>query len=221
MRKFWTTLAAVLAFACVLFSLYGCGGDGSFAPGSYWCEGSAVTDIRLDLSDRKVEIERSQDGKIYIDYFASDKEYYDIAVEGGTLSVGLVFDKSWTDYIAIKPEERFRQITLRLPDALFASLEVKTTNADVHISPAAFESVAVDINGGNIAFEALSAGSISLSAKNGNIVGSVLGGWDDFSITCKVKKGESNLPEHKEDGEKTLTVECNNGDVDIDFERAV
>ncbi len=220
MRKLLTTLAAVLASAVTLLSLSACGGNETFAPGNYSCEGAAVAEIRLDLSDREVAIERSQDGKIYIDYFTSDKEYYDIAVEGGTLSVGLVFDKSWTDYIAIKPEERFRQITLRLPDTLFTSLEVKTTNANVHISPAAFESVAVDVNGGDIAFEELSAGSISLSAKNGNIVGSVLGGWDDFSITCQIKKGESNLPEHKEGGEKTLTVDCNNGDVDISFERA-
>lgn len=220
MRKLLTTLAAVLASVCVLFSLIGCGGDGSFAPGSYSCEGAAVAEIRLDLSDREVKIERSQDDKIYIDYFASDKEYYDIAVEDETLSVSLVSDKDWTDYIGTKPDARFRLITLRLPDTLFTSLEVKTTNADVHISPAAFESVAVDNNGGNIAFEALSADSISLSAKNGNIVGSVLGGWDDFSITCQIKKGESNLPEHKEGGEKTLTVECNNGDVDISFERA-
>lgn len=220
MRKFWTVLAAVLASAVTLLSLSACGGNETFAPGSYSCEGAAVADIRLDLSDREVKIERSQDGNIYIDYFASDKEYYDVAVEGGSLSVGLVFDKDWTDYIGTKPEARFRQVTLRLPDALFASLDIKTTNADVHISPAAFESVAVDVNGGNIAFEELSAGSIRLTAKNGNIAGSVLGGWDDFSITCSIKKGESNLPEHKEGGDRALTVECNNGDVDISFERA-
>ena len=220
MRKFWTVLAAVLASAVTLLSLSACGGNETFAPGSYSCEGAAVAEIRLDLSDREVAIERSQDGKIYIDYFTSDKEYYDIAVEDETLSVSLVSNKDWTDYIGTKPDARFRLITLRLPDTLFTSLEVKTTNANVHISPAAFESVAVDVNGGDIAFEELSAGSISLSAKNGNIVGSVLGGWDDFAITCRIKKGESNLPEHKEGGEKTLTVDCNNGDVDISFERA-
>lgn len=31
------------------------------------------------------------------------------------------------------------------------------------------------------------------------------------------KKGESNLPGDKEDGEKALRVSCNNGDVDIAF----
>lgn len=220
MRKFWTVLAAVPASAVTLLSLSACGGNETFAPGSYSCEGAAVAEIRLDLSDREVAIERSQDGKIYIDYFTSDKEYYDIAVEDETLSVSLVSDKDWTDYIGTKPDARFRLITLRLPDTLFTSLEVKTTNANVHISPAAFESVAVDVNGGDIAFEELSANSICLTAKNGNVSGSVLGGWDDFAITCRIKKGESNLHEHKEGGEKTLTVDCNNGDVDISFERA-
>lgn len=56
---------------------------------------------------------------------------------------------------------------------------------------------------------------MDVTAKNGSITGNVLGGWDDFSVSCEIKKGESNLPERKEGGEKSLTVNCNNGDIDI------
>ena len=40
---------------------------------------------------------------------------------------------------------------------------------------------------------------------------------DEFSITCMIKKGESNLPALKEGGDKSLTAECNNGDINIEF----
>lgn len=59
--------------------------------------------------------------------------------------------------------------------------------------------------------------SINLKAKDGNITGSIIGGWDDFSISCKIKKGDCNLPELKEDGEKLFFADCNNGNISIEF----
>ena len=62
----------------------------------------------------------------------------------------------------------------------------------------------------------LSAGNeIALDVKNGNITGAVSGSYDDYAISCTVKKGECNLPASKENGEKKLTVAANNGDVTI------
>ncbi|HIZ45140.1 MAG TPA: hypothetical protein H9672_10580 [Firmicutes bacterium] len=56
-----------------------------------------------------------------------------------------------------------------------------------------------------------------LTVKNGDISGTVVGGYDDFAIQSKIKKGESNLPDSKEGGEKTLNVSGNNGDIRVDF----
>ena len=76
----------------------------------------------------------------------------------------------------------------------------------------------VNVNGGNIFIEKVNVGkAIELTAKNGNITGSVLGGWDDYSMLCNVKKGECNLPANKEEGEKSLFANCNNGNIDIEF----
>ena len=59
---------------------------------------------------------------------------------------------------------------------------------------------------------------IALTAKNGDISGTVVGSCDDFAIRSAVKKGESNLPEAKDGGEKSLNVSCNNGDISIAFQ---
>ena len=59
--------------------------------------------------------------------------------------------------------------------------------------------------------------NISLTVKNGDISGTVKGSYDDFAIQSEIKKGESNLPDNKDGGEKTLNVSSNNGDVNITF----
>lgn len=59
--------------------------------------------------------------------------------------------------------------------------------------------------------------TLFLTVKNGDIKGTVTGSCDDFSISSEIKKGESNLPDHKDGGEKTLNVSGNNGDVNIEF----
>lgn len=62
--------------------------------------------------------------------------------------------------------------------------------------------------------------NITLSTTNENITLSaltVIRSINLSSIQSEIKKGESNLPDNKDGGEKTLNVSCNNGDVDIEF----
>ena len=73
-------------------------------------------------------------------------------------------------------------------------------------------------NGGDISFDTLSAANeITLENKNGDITGTIAGSWDEYAITCTIKKGESSLPDEKNGGSKTLTAVNNNGDIDIEF----
>ena len=79
-------------------------------------------------------------------------------------------------------------------------------------------SINISSNGGNITFENLDVGNaLYLTVKNGDISGTVIGSYDDFAIQSEIKKGESNLPDNKDGGEKTLNVSSNNGDVNIEF----
>ena len=105
-----------------------------------------------------------------------------------------------------------------MPDGLDA-LTIRTTNEAIGVSTLTVQgAVLLDCSGGSVDFVQLGVGrSLNVTAKNGNITGSILGGRDDFSVSCEIKKGESNLPERKEGGEKSLTVNCNNGDIDIQF----
>ena len=184
---------------------------------SFECDG--IERLVVDVADRELDIHASEDDLIRIYYYDGDKEFLDIDISDGTLTVKLAYDKKWTDFIGVKPSAEYRKIEIALPNNILASLSAKTTNEDIDVRSLSFyDGVTLDSNGGNIVCERISVGkSISLTAKNGNITGSVSGSLDEFSLTCKIKKGECNLPEFKEGGQKSFFADCNNGNIDIDF----
>ena len=218
MKKILAALTACTLLAALLATV-GCSGGETFEAKRYSSGEDSVTSVSIDVTDREVEIITSADGQVHIDYSENEQEFYSLRLsEDGDLTMTLETDKDWTDFIGTKPAAQYRKITLAVPDGLDA-LTIRTTNEAIGVSTLTVQgAVLLDCNGGSVDFVQLGVGrSLNVTAKNGNITGSVLGGWDDFSIACEIKKGESNLPERKEGGEKSLTVNCNNGDIDIQF----
>lgn len=217
MKRLTALLLAVIGAA--VFALTGCSNGETFTEKSY-STGEKIEKITVEVTDRELEVGASEDDKIHIEYFDGEKEYLDITVsENKELTVRLEFNKEWTDYIGKKASAEYRKIKIKAPDNLLCAFTASTTNEDIKISPLSLtEHISLNSNGGNIEIEGLSVGkSVSLTAKNGNIKGSVIGGYDDFSISCRIKKGDCNLPALKEGGEKSFFADCNNGDIDIEF----
>ena len=212
-------LFLVCAGLCLL-ALTGCTASGEpFAAGTYAVEAGQVQGVSIDVRDREIEVLPSSDGQIHIDYFENDKEYYEFSVHDGMLTMAGASNKAWTDYIGGKPADGHRKITLRIPDATLEKLSISTTNEDILAAPLTVNGeVSLSTNGGNLMFDRLdAAASIALWAKDGNITGTIAGGYDDFAMTCEIKKGDCNLPLEKRNGEKQLLVTNNNGDIEIDF----
>ena len=179
-----------------------------------------VNAITLDVQDREIEVSISEDDQIHIDYFENSKETYEIAVsDENVLTMTSTSSKEWSDYIGVKPSSEDRKISLQIPDALLETLTLSTTNEDITLPALAVTgNVSISANGGDVSFGNLAVGSaLTLNVKNGDISGAIVGSDDGFSIRSEIKKGESNLPDNKDGGEKTLNVSCNNGDVNIEF----
>ncbi len=211
-----------LALCLILgsFILSGCSNNSEpFEEKSYTSD-TQIHEINLDVQDREIEVSLSEDEQVHIQYSENSKEYYDISVsDDNVLTMTSASDKQWTDYIGVKPAAEDRKISLQVPDALLENLTLSTTNEDITLSALAVTgSINISSNGGNIAFGNLDVGSaLTLNVKDGDISGAIVGSYDDFSIQSEIKKGESNLPDHKDSGEKTLNVSSNNGDVNIEF----
>ena len=179
-----------------------------------------ISEINLDVRDREIEVTLSDDEQVHIQYSENSKEYYEISVsDGNVLTMVNASNKEWTDYIGGKASAENRKILLQIPDALLENLTLSTTNEDVSLPVLAVTgSIDISTNGGNITFESLDVGNtLTLTAKNGDISGTVIGSYDDFAIQSEIKKGDSNLPDNKDSGDKTLKVSGNNGDVNIEF----
>ena len=210
-----------LAVCLVLgsFALAGCSDSGEpFEERSYTPD-AQISEINLDVQDREIEVSLSEDEQVHIQYFENSTEYYDISVSENVLTMTSASSKSWTDFIGVKSSAENRKISLQIPDTLLENLTLSTTNEGITLPALAVTgSVSMTANGGNITFGDLEVGSaLTLNVKNGDISGAVVGSYDDFAIQSEIKKGESNLPDNKDDGEKTLHVTGNNGDVNIEF----
>lgn len=210
-----------LALCLVLssFALAGCSNSSQPFEEKSYTPDTQVNEINLDVRDRQIEVTLSEDEQVHIQYSENSKEYYDIAVSGNVLTMTSASSKEWTDYVGGKASAEDRKIVLQIPNTLLDSLSLSTTNEDVLLPTLTVKGgISISSNGGNITFENLNVGNaLTLTAKNGDISGAIVGSYDDFSIQTEIKKGESNLPSNKGSGEKILNVSCNNGDVDIEF----
>ena len=188
----------------------------------YTSKDAKITSVIVDVRDRDIEVRLSQDNQIHINYFESEKEFYDISVsDGNVLTMSALTNKKWKDYIGKSPVVDVRKISIEIPNSLLTSLVLSTTNKDMILSElTVLDDIILSSNGGNITFGKLDVGSmLKITAKNGNIKGAIAGGYDDFSIDSKIKKGKNNLPALKKDGDKKLEVANNNGNIEIEFIR--
>ena len=213
------SLLCVAIVGLTLFAFTGCANNDTFTAKSYTSGENVIESVSIDISDRQIDIGVSDDEQVHIEYFDGEKEYFDIIVsEHNVLSVKLEFNKEWTDFIGSKAAAEYRKITVKLPTTV-TMLSVNTTNERIKVEQLTIaDSITITNNGGNIEFNKITVGNaLSLNTKNGNITGSLIGGWDDFSIKCTIKKSNSNLPAEKNGGEKSLNTNCNNGDINIEF----
>ncbi len=218
MRK---RLSLMLTAFLLAGSLSACSNEGNtFETKTYTPEGVAVSGIDVQVTDREILVLLSSDGRFHIDYAESAKEFYDISVsDSGILTMVSKSDKEWTDYIGVRKSAGANQITIQVPDAALSALALRTTNEGISLpAMTVTEQLTLSTYGGDISFENISAAnSIVVENKNGDIVGTVTGSYDDYAITCTIKKGKSNLPGEKSGGNRTLTAINNNGDIDIEF----
>lgn len=218
MKKWLVVMSVLVALSAMLV---GCGSaPDEFKEKSYTASAEEVDSITIDTKDRKIEILPSEDKQIHITYYENDKEFYNIALSGEKeLSMTSADSKQWNDYIGGKSAQKVRIIQVWIPDATLKNLNLKTSNEDISVPSLSFASKAeLRTNNGNIEINRLNVGTeVTLEAKNGDINGSIVGTFDDFAISSKVKKGKSNLPANKKDGSKKLSAYANNGDISIEF----
>lgn len=205
MKKIVCVVLAVL----FVFAFVGCSNGGTFSEKNYLSENGQIRSIIIDVADRELNIGLSSDGQISVNYFDSEKQYLEISVsESNELVIRLAYDRSWTDFIGVKPDRKYRGITVLVPENLLASLNASTTNGDIKVSCLdVSEEINLCSNGGDVICERVGAvGKISLKAKNGDIRGTVAGGLGRIFRFLQNQKGR--LQSAVEQGGRRQGVFC-------------
>lgn len=199
--------------------LTSCANNDTFVLRNYSTSIKNISSIDIDVIDREVEVKASRDEQVHVEYFESEKEFYNIETNNEKLTMKYTDNKQWTDFIGAKTSSKYRKIIFQIPNNFIDNLIVTTTNENIKIFTLFVKNdMSLNTNGGNIEIEKVGVGrKLNLVAKNGNISGNILGNYNEFAINCEIKKGNCNLPLEKSDGEKLLHVQCNNGDIRLNF----
>ncbi len=88
-------------FCISMVVLSGCSTEqNDFTEKNYTADSSQIQTINIDAIDRKIDVELSDDDQIYIDYYESEIEFFNITVsDDHTLTMSYDTEKQLTDYI--------------------------------------------------------------------------------------------------------------------------
>lgn len=177
-----------------------------------------ISTLNLDARDRRVVVSGTEDENLLFRYQDSEREILDFELTETTLDVDLVIERGFGDFFGIQADVSYRTIEIYVPQDSPLSLNISTTGEYVSIEGISVETLTISNNNGDITFtDITSTGDISLSTKNADITGNIIGSYDDYAIDVDIKKGDTNLPISKESGSKRLSISDNNGDVFVDI----
>lgn len=209
--------AAALTVLLSAFAFTACSAE-EYEAASRDFSAEEVKSITVDVTDRAVELSVSESGSIEIEYYKNSKEDYTFELEEGVLVIRSVFDKDWTDFIGVNGGRDKQVIRIAVPDGALQDISVTAKNRDVRVGPLSVTgSCTFENNNGDVLFESLDVGvSLTVSTKKGDVEGTVVGSYDEFSIEASAEH-DCNL-QNKEGGPKSLKLAANSGSVRVELQ---
>lgn len=165
--------------------------------------------IRIDTGVSNVTFLPSEDSNCRVKCYEPPKEKHTVSIEDGTLSVRLVNEKEWYDYIGVNigtptvtvylPLAQYRALTVRMSTGnvtvsenfTFDSIDITASTGDVKVLASATDAVKIKTSTGAIEVANISAGTLDLSVSTGKVTVSSVACAGDISL--KVSTGKAVL----------------------------
>ena len=167
------------------------------------------TNLSIHTDTADIIFVLSQDGKCRVECYEEEKTKHSVAVEGDKLTIRLVDNREWYDYIGIHigspkitvylPKAEYTELfvnestgDIELPqDFAFDNVEITTDTGDIDASASILGVMKIKTSTGDITIENMSAGSLDITVSTGLISVSDVACRGDMSI--RVSTGKSNL----------------------------
>ena len=218
MKKQITVIGAILvvvglslfaiAFASVGFNPAKLNSQVSFEQKQFSVEAGKVQALNISDENNTIELTRAADQNITITYYESEKDRYEVGVDGNSrLTMRYVNDRKWYERIGVEWGHPDTRITVALPEGFrcdltlgtvngsiradgqaAGSLQATVTNGDIRLTGVSVDQEAtVSTVNGQIVLDSLAAGSISVSSVNGRV--QVNGASSSGAVTLSTTNG--------------------------------
>ena len=122
--------------------------------------------IKTDTAD--IAFAPSNDGMCRVACYEKAKISHSVEVQDGTLTVNVVNNKNWYDYIGVNIDSP--KITVYLPEAEYSSLIIEESTGDIEISKDfGFKNIDISLSTGDVKCYATASETIKIAASTGDI----------------------------------------------------
>jgi hypothetical protein len=182
MKRNITVLGAILlvggialgaiAFASVGFNPQKLSIQAEFQQKQFQVEAGKVRSIEIADENNSIELTHAQDQNITITYYESQKDRYDLGVDGnGRLAMRYVNERKWYEYLGILWGRPNTHVTVALPEGFRSDLTLTTVNGTISAEALLAGSLRASTTNGDIRLTAVSAsGEANASTVNGQIL---------------------------------------------------
>ncbi len=123
--------------------------------------------IKTDTAD--IDFVLTENGECKVVCFERSKVKHSVTVEDGVLTVSVVDERKWYDYIKVF-SFKTPKITVYLPKAQYGALDIKNSTGDIEIpKDFGFQSVGVSSSTGNVNVFASTTDALKINLSTGNI----------------------------------------------------
>ena len=124
-------------------------------------------DISIKTDTADIVFAVSDDGKCKVGCYEDKKEKHSVTVQGNTLVINIVNQKSWYDYIGINFGSP--KITVYLPKTEYTSLVIKTNTGDISLENISAGSLDITVSTGDVDLKNIECNSVLSSGSTGDI----------------------------------------------------
>lgn len=147
----------------------------------------SFSSISIDTDTADIVFAVSKDGKAHVECYEDAKAKHSVTVEGDTLVIGMINEKSWYDYVGVNFETP--KITVYLPGEAYGALSVREDTGDITVPESfGFEEADLSLSTGDVRFGASVSRVLKIRTSTGHITveGASMGELDLTASTGRI-----------------------------------
>ena len=219
MRKIWIWIASALVLVgCGIFTVTMTACDWNFSKlgtqknitNTYEIS-EEFSNISIDTDTADICFAPSTDGKCKVVCKELEKEKHSVSAENGTLTIKVVNERKWYDYIGINISET--KLTVYLPKTEYQSLVINEDTGDIEIpSGFIFNSIDMKLSTGDVELTGVTCtGELKICVSTGDV--------ELQSVTCKNFRSQGatgDISLENVTAEETVSITRTTGDTELD-----